>query len=164
MSKVQITLFFFYQGFTFQRYSILHFTRNRFYYHYHRIRKFVWYSLSVFSFLLQSIQQLLELLSPSCFSPNSKHNRLYFPSFSSCLTIFLHSFGHAISVNNIVFFDGSSSVRSGLRGNTVHSHWMFSVQEDFLSIFFNHFSKFPVRCIPLCIFREQSIFYSPLYC
>ena len=41
---------------------------------------------------------------------------------------------------------------------------MFPVPEEFLSIFFNHFSAFPVPFIPLCIFREQFVFYSPFYC
>ena len=39
---------------------------------------------------------------------------------------------------------------------------MFSVPKELLSIFFNHFSAFPVCCMPLYIFREQSIFYSPV--
>ena len=44
-----------------------------------------------------------------------KHNRCYFPIFSSRLTASLDSFKHAISVNSIVFFDASPNVRSDLR-------------------------------------------------
>ena len=88
---------------------------------------------------------------------NLKHYRWYFPFFSCRLAILLYAFGYAVSINSINFLHVSSIVQSGLRAT--HSVLIPSPRR-FFSIFFNHFSTSPVCCIPLCIFREQFVFYS----
>ena len=62
---------------------------------------------------------------------------MLFSIFSSCLATLLYSFGYAISINSIVFFDVFSNVRSRLRA-------MYSVLIGFSKYQKNIFLSFSI--------------------
>ena len=87
------------------------------------------------------------------------HSQWYFPIFPSRLAILLITFGHAISTNSISLFDVSSSVRSGPPAIPFLLTGCTRSQKSFIASFSLTFPH-SHHCIPLCIFREKSIFYS----